>query len=567
MSQKRLSEIVRDLIYKRNISLVFIISIAVAILVFAITYHIDKKSWLEKIDMISSEWQRTIDNYMDVLNFFADHPEDFKNPGDILEVLKLIREHFGDYIAYPIFAIPDGKYYIYPLYNFPSDYDPRERIWYKSAVENPDASIISPPFTHRILGVVTFGISRAIFDRDGNLLGVLAIDFVPEKVMKDLLLPGMYVMSKDGTMLLQNGNIHVRVDPKVKSSVAGVKIENFWVAFFKQTVDDTIFVVQIPLFTLLRNSLLHFGYVVGLAFLFVTPILRRTMKFFDRELREPLEEFSKAAKEYLRLRTFDTSGISSSIFEIDQLVDNVADMITIIESQREELEASYEELEASYSELQRMTHEIREKSKALAEAYEFFAYKLADIVEGFDEPTGSHVKRVQELSKFFAEKMELPKDLVHQIYLYSPLHDIGKIKVPKEILNKKGTLTPEEWEIMKKHTIWGGELLSGRKELEIARNIALYHHENYNGTGYPFGLKGDEIPIEAQIVKLVDVYDALRSERPYKKALSHEEAVKVILEGDQKTNPSHFHPKLFEIFKEHHETVREIWDRISETQK
>lgn len=144
-------------------------------------------------------------------------------------------------------------------------------------------------------------------------------------------------------------------------------------------------------------------------------------------------------------------------------------MITIIESQREELEASYEELEASYSELQKMAQKIEEKSKALSEAYEFFAYKLADIVEGFDEPTGSHVKRIQEISRFLAEKMELPSELVRQIYIYAPLHDIGKIKVPKEILNKKGKLTPEEWEIMKKHTIWGGELLSGSKELEVAK--------------------------------------------------------------------------------------------------
>ncbi|MDK2786500.1 MAG: hypothetical protein PWQ80_1179, partial [Thermotoga sp.] len=102
MSQRRLSEIVRDLVYKRNLLLVFIISIAVAIFVFMITFQIDKRSWFERIDLISSEWYRVIDNYQNILNFFVARPGDFKNPGDILEVLKLIREHFGDYIAYPI---------------------------------------------------------------------------------------------------------------------------------------------------------------------------------------------------------------------------------------------------------------------------------------------------------------------------------------------------------------------------------------------------------------------------------------------------------------------------------
>ncbi|KHC92402.1 metal dependent phosphohydrolase [Thermotoga sp. Mc24] len=561
MAPRKLSDIIRSLVYKKNLIFVLFLSLVIAVLVFIVTYYIDKRNWYEKLDLISSEWERTINHYQDVLDFFADHREDFENPGTILEVLKLIREHFEDYIAYPIFATPDGTYYIYPLYTFPPDYDPRKRPWYKAAVENPDSAVVTPPFTHRILGVVTFAISRAIFDEHGNLLGVLGIDIVPEKVMKDLLQPGMYVLSEDGTILLQNGEIHVKLDPEdFETRDYGAKINASGVAFFRKT-GSTIFVIQVPLLAFLRNSLFHLGYVIGLAFAVSFPIVRRVSKLIDKELRVPLEVLSKASKEYLRSRIFDLGDTSSNILEINQLIDEVSDMITIIESQREELEASYEELEASYSELQKMTWEIEEKSRAIEEAYEFFTYKLVDIVEGFDEPTGNHVRRVQELSKFFAEEMGLDEDLVHKIYLYAPLHDIGKIKVPKEILNKKGKLTAEEWEIMKKHTIWGGELLSGRKELEVARNIALYHHENYDGTDYPFGLKGDEIPIEAQIVKIVDVYDALRSERPYKKALSHEESVRVILEGDGRTSPSDFHPKLIEIFREKHKKIKEIWEK------
>ncbi|PLV60326.1 HD domain-containing phosphohydrolase [Thermotoga sp. KOL6] len=558
MNVRTLQETIKDVIYRRNLLFVLIISIAVSIVVTLITYHIEKRTVLEKLNFIEKEWSKTIDNYKDILNFLANNPSNFRNPGDILKALKLIREYFSDYTAYPIFATPDGNYYIYPSATLPPGYDPRERPWYKSAVENPNVAVISPPLVHKILNVVTIGISRAVFDENGKFLGVLAVDIVPEKIMKDVLPIGVYVMNKGGKVLLQNGKIFVHVSPENEDT--GVKFQASYIAFFKRSIDDTVFVMQLPFFKILRNSLLHIGYIFGLSYLLGMIILTKIKRVLIKELNEPLKKFSRSAEEYLRSRVFDVSGISSNILEINQLIDDVADMITIIESQREELEASYEELEASYSELQKMAQEIEEKGRALAEAYEFFAYKMADIVEGFDEPTGAHVRRVQELSRFFAEKLELPEDLVRQIYLYSPLHDIGKIRVPKEILNKKGRLTPEEWEIMKKHTVWGGELLSGRKELTVAKNIALYHHENYDGTGYPFGLKNGEIPIEAQIVKLADVYDALRSKRPYKPALDHETAVRIILEGDGKTLPSHFNPELLKILKKYSEEIKKIWE-------
>ncbi|MCD6552126.1 HD domain-containing phosphohydrolase [Thermotoga sp.] len=554
---KRLYELLKDSLIRENILLVFIISVVVSVIVFLVTYQIEEDLKLEKLNLLEREWNRVIDHYEDALNFLADHPEDFKNSRTILEVLKSIHEHFGDYIAYPIFATPEGEYFIFPFYNLPADYDPRERPWYRAAVENPYSAVISPLFTHKILGFVTFAMSRAILDENGNLLGVLGIDIVPEKAMKDLLPSGAYVMREDGEILLQNGKIFVFLKPEDLKSEYGAKFDiPSGVAFFKRSINNTIFVMQTSLFSLLENSFLHIAFIMGLAFFLNAVVLRRTKSLVDRELRSPLEKFSRVAKEYLRSRVFDITGISSNVLEINQIVDKVADMITIIESQREELEASYKELEESYQ-------EIEEKSRALSEAYEFLAHKLADIVEGFDEPTGSHVRRVQEISRFLAEKMKLPHELIHRIYIYSPLHDIGKIKVPKEILNKRGKLTPEEWEIMKKHTIWGGELLSGNKELEVAKNIAMYHHENYDGTGYPFGLKNDKIPIEAQIVKLADVYDALRSERPYKRALTHEEAVRIILEGDRKTSPAQFHPKLIEVFKNHHEKIKELWEKVS----
>ena len=99
---------------------------------------------------------------------------------------------------------------------------------------------------------------------------------------------------------------------------------------------------------------------------------------------------------------------------------------------------------------------------------------------------------------------------------------------------------------------------------EMARNIALYHHEKYNGRGYPFGLKGEEIPIEARIVAIVDVYDALRSKRPYKEAFSHEKALKIILEGDGRTKPEDFDPRVLEVFRDYGDEIGKLWEKVSE---
>jgi len=160
-------------------------------------------------------------------------------------------------------------------------------------------------------------------------------------------------------------------------------------------------------------------------------------------------------------------------------------------------------------------------------------------------------------------KLDFPEKFKDEIYNYSVLHDIGKIFVSKEILNKPGKLTSEEWETVKKHTIYAKKLLDN-PHFKVALNIAMYHHENYDGTGYPKGLKDDEIPIEAQIVKIVDVYDALRSGRPYKKAFSHEEAMKIIIEGDGRTMPSHFNPKILDIFKSLSDEIRKIYEQSNE---
>ena len=191
---------------------------------------------------------------------------------------------------------------------------------------------------------------------------------------------------------------------------------------------------------------------------------------------------------------------------------------------------------------------------------------LSHIVEFRNGESGQHVRHVHTLTELLltflmqkTDRYRLTSTDISVISTASALHDIGKIAIPEEVLNKPGRLTQEEFEVMKTHTVIGAQMLDGlpfhRDEplLKAAYEICRWHHERYDGRGYPDGLKGDEIPVSAQIVALADVYDALTSERVYKKAFSHETAVQMILNGECGT----FNPLILEC-------LREFADRIPE---
>ncbi len=225
------------------------------------------------------------------------------------------------------------------------------------------------------------------------------------------------------------------------------------------------------------------------------------------------------------------------------------------------------ELSANFQ--RELERDVSEKTARIVRMQEQMIYSFATLVESRDSITGEHVRRTSEYVAVLAAEMRnrglYPRTItttyLEYLRLAAPLHDIGKITVPDSILKKPGKLSPEEFEIMKNHTVEGGRILEdtlknieGESFYDVAKDVALYHHEKWNGTGYPYGTAGENIPLSARIMAVADFFDALTSSRPYKKAYSAEKAYSILVEESGKS----FDPNVVDCFMRSRSRIEEI---------
>lgn len=213
-----------------------------------------------------------------------------------------------------------------------------------------------------------------------------------------------------------------------------------------------------------------------------------------------------------------------------------------------------------------LDEQVKQRTAQLEEAYRDTILVLVRAAEHKDQETGRHVRRISHYCRMLTEVMKLPADFRDAIYLASPMHDIGKIGISDHVLLKPGGLTSEEWSIMRTHCALGARILANGSSpyTRMGAEIALNHHERWDGSGYPNGLKGEAIPLAARTMQICDVYDALRSRRPYKQPIDHARTIEIITHGDGRTQPEHFDPAVLACFAGQAERFAAIYDQYAD---
>ena len=284
-------------------------------------------------------------------------------------------------------------------------------------------------------------------------------------------------------------------------------------------------------------------------------------QFLNKRLITPINNIAKSAEDF-------------AFNDVESMEKNLEQIRNLKIHSGDEIENLYNAFVKMTEDSVKYTEDVKHKNETIEKMQHALIITLADLVESRDENTGQHIKKTAAYVKIILEEMkkrgiykeQLNDSFVEDVINSAPLHDIGKIAVPDSILNKPGKLTKEEFDIMKTHTTVGGKILTSIIEmvpethyLNEAKNLATYHHERWDGKGYPTGLAGENIPLSARIMAVADVFDALVSKRSYKEGFPLEKAFNIILEE----RGTHFDPLLVDAFIAAEDKVKKVATEFS----
>ncbi len=276
--------------------------------------------------------------------------------------------------------------------------------------------------------------------------------------------------------------------------------------------------------------------------------------------------------EYNLIMPLNSMAVTSSTFAFNDAAsrkEGLADLKSLDIRTGDELENLYHAFSKTSDDMMKYVADVQEKNDTISRMQNNLILVLADIVESRDEYTGNHVRNTAEYALIIMKQLKkegiytdiLTEEFIEDVYHSAPMHDLGKITIPDAILNKPGRLTQEEFEEMKTHAMAGKEIIEHAANavaestyLDEAQNLAAYHHEKWNGKGYPSGLSGEDIPLSARIMAVADVFDALVSRRSYKEGFPVEKAMDIIRDG----MGTHFDPNIAQAFLDAEDEVRKV---------
>lgn len=349
-----------------------------------------------------------------------------------------------------------------------------------------------------------------------------------------------------------------------KNSVEQI-VESSWELFKRHSLKEFAKETLIQLNSIISSSILNpNSSISGYAAVkredkfYIAAGIGRYVECLYEDVSPLCENFNMEFSEYMPGNGYIYTGDSKIIYhkksDMLDIIIYVEDVYNFCELEKHFIEVFFTNVSIGIDNIG-LSREIENTQKEIV-------FTLGEVAEIRSRETGNHVKRVAEYSRLIAKKYGLDEEEVDLIGIASPMHDVGKLGIPDSILNKPGKLTAEEFEIMKKHSIIGYDMLkkSNRDIMQTAAIIALEHHEKYDGTGYPYGLKGNNISIYGRITAIADVFDALGSSRVYKKAWSMESILGLFREERGK----HFDPELVDILFSNLERIIEIKDRFKD---